>query len=456
MVIWRKYQKIHMVGIGGSGMSGIAEVLHNLGFMVTGSDIQRKDITERLEKLGIKIFYGHAPENVEGADVVVISTAIPPDNPEVLYAQEKKIPVIPRAEMLAELMRMKYSIAVSGAHGKTTTTSMIASILENAGYDPTVVVGGRIRGMGTGGKLGQSEYLVAEADESDGSFLKLFPTISVITNIDEEHIDTYGDMENLKNAFVEFANKVPFYGCTVISIDDPGARDLLPRIRRRVLTFGLSRQADFEARELELKGLGASYSLYVRGELMGKVRLSVPGIFNVRNSLAAFATAFELDIPPGKVIEALESFKGVMRRFEIKGEKRGIMVVDDYAHHPIEIEAVLKAARRFWEGRIIVLFQPHRYSRTRRLYRRFGSAFHLADMLIITSIYPAGEQPLPGVTSELIYNAARDAGHREVYLIEDLEEARKFLLETLKEGDLFITMGAGNVWRTGEKLLEEL
>jgi len=445
-----------MVGIGGSGMSGIAEVLHNLGFMVTGSDIQKKDMTERLEKLGIKVYYGHAPENVEGAEVVVVSTAIPPDNPEVLYAQEKKIPVIPRAEMLAELMRMKYSIAVSGAHGKTTTTSMIASILENAGYDPTVVVGGRIRGMGTGGKLGQSEYLVAEADESDGSFLKLFPTISVITNIDEEHIDTYGDMENLKNAFVEFANKVPLYGCTVISIDDPGARDLLPRIRRRVLTFGLSRQADFEARELELKGLGSSYSLYVRGEPMGKVRLGVPGIFNVRNSLAAFATAFELDIPPGVAIEALESFKGVMRRFEIKGEKKGIMVVDDYAHHPVEIEAVLKAARRFWEGRIIVLFQPHRYSRTRRLYRRFGSAFHLADMLIITSIYPAGEKPLPGVTSELIYNAARDAGHREVYLIEDLEEARKFLLKTLKEGDLFITMGAGNVWRTGEKLLEEL
>ena len=445
-----------MVGIGGSGMSGIAEVLHNLGFMVTGSDIQKKDMTERLEKLGIKVYYGHAPENVEGAEVVVVSTAIPPDNPEVLYAQEKKIPVIPRAEMLAELMRMKYSIAVSGAHGKTTTTSMIASVLENAGYDPTVVVGGRIRGMGTGGKLGQSEYLVAEADESDGSFLKLFPTISVITNIDEEHIDTYGDMENLKNAFVEFANKVPFYGCTVISIDDPGARDLLPRIRRRVLTFGLSRQADFEARELELKGLGSSYSLYVRGEPMGKVRLGVPGIFNVRNSLAAFATAFELDIPPGVAIEALESFKGVMRRFEIKGEKKGIMVVDDYAHHPVEIEAVLKAARRFWEGRIIVLFQPHRYSRTRRLYRRFGSAFHLADMLIITSIYPAGEKPLPGVTSELIYNAARDAGHREVYLIEDLEEARKFLLKTLKEGDLFITMGAGNVWRTGEKLLEEL
>jgi len=456
MVIWRKYQKIHMVGIGGSGMSGIAEVLHNLGFMVTGSDIQRKDITERLEKLGIKIFYGHAPENVEGAEVVVVSTAIPPDNPEVLYAHEKKIPVIPRAEMLAELMRMKYSIAVSGAHGKTTTTSMIASILEKAGYDPTVVVGGRIRGMGTGGKLGQSEYLVAEADESDGSFLKLFPTISVITNIDEEHIDTYGDMENLKNAFIEFANKVPFYGCTVISIDDPGARELLPRIKRRVLTFGLSRQADFEARELELKGLGSSYSLYVRGEPMGKVRLGVPGIFNVRNSLAAFATAFELDISPGVAIEALESFKGVMRRFEIKGEKKGIMVVDDYAHHPVEIEAVLKAARRFWEGRIIVLFQPHRYSRTRRLYRRFGSAFHLADILIVTSIYPAGEKPLPGVTSELIYNAARDAGHREVYLIEDLDEARKFLLETLKEGDLFITMGAGNVWKTGEKLLEEL
>ncbi|RKZ04299.1 MAG: UDP-N-acetylmuramate--L-alanine ligase [Candidatus Hydrothermota bacterium] len=454
--MWRKYQKIHMVGIGGSGMSGIAEVLHNLGFMVTGSDIQRKDITERLEKLGIKIFYGHAPENVEGAEVVVVSTAIPPDNPEVLYAHEKKIPVIPRAEMLAELMRMKYSIAVSGAHGKTTTTSMIASILEKAGYDPTVVVGGRIRGMGTGGKLGQSEYLVAEADESDGSFLKLFPTISVITNIDEEHIDTYGDMENLKNAFIEFANKVPFYGCTVISIDDPGARELLPRIKRRVLTFGLSRQADFEARELELKGLGSSYSLYVRGEPMGKVRLGVPGIFNVRNSLAAFATAFELDISPGVAIEALESFKGVMRRFEIKGEKKGIMVVDDYAHHPVEIEAVLKAARRFWEGRIIVLFQPHRYSRTRRLYRRFGSAFHLADILIITSIYPAGEKPLPGVTSELIYNAARDAGHREVYLIEDLDEARKFLLETLKEGDLFITMGAGNVWKTGEKLLEEL
>ncbi len=454
MVIWRKYRRVHMVGIGGSGMSGIAEVLHNLGFKVTGSDIQRKEITERLESLGIKIYYGHAPENVEGADVVVVSSAIPENNSEVLYAHEHKIPVIPRAEMLAELMRMKYSIAVSGAHGKTTTTSMIASILENAGYDPTVVVGGRIKGMGTGGKLGQSEYLVAEADESDGSFLKLFPTISVITNIDEEHIDTYGDMENLKAAFIEFANKVPFYGCTIISIDDPGTREILPFIKRRILTYGLSRQADLEARELELKGLGSEFNVYFKGENLGKVRLSIPGVHNVENALAAIAVSLELDIAPEIARDALEEFKGVMRRFEIKGERNGITVVDDYAHHPTEVEAVLKAARRFWEGRIVVLFQPHRYSRVRRLYKKFGSAFHLADILIITAIYPAGEKPIPGVTSELIYESAKAAGHKEVYLIEEEEKLIDFIGKTLSPGDLFITMGAGNVWKVAEKILE--
>ncbi len=329
-----KFKKLHFVGIGGSGMSGIAEVLHNLGFKITGSDLKKSSVTQRLESLGIKVYYGHDPANIDDADVLVISTAVPDDNPEVVAARELKIPVIRRADMLAELMRMKYSIAVSGAHGKTTTTSMIAKVLEDAGLDPTVVVGGRIKGLGTGAKLGGSEYLVAEADESDKSFLKLFPTIAVITNIDEEHLDTYGDLDEIKDAFVQFAERVPFYGLVTVNLDDEGARSILPRINKRIMTYGLSRQADVHARDVELKGMASSYRAYYREHFLAKVDLQVPGIHNIKNSLSAFVVAIELEIPPDTVAKALSDFTGVMRRFEIKGERDGIKVVDDYGHHP--------------------------------------------------------------------------------------------------------------------------
>ncbi len=449
-----KFKRLHFVGIGGSGMSGIAEVLHNLGFQITGSDLKSSQITKRLESLGIKITYGHRPENVEDADVVVISSAIPDDNVEVIRAMELKIPVIKRAEMLAELMRMKYSIAVSGAHGKTTTTSMIAEVLENAGLDPTVVVGGRIRGLGTGGKLGQSEYLVAEADESDKSFLQLFPTIAVITNVDEEHLDNYGTFDAIKSAFVQFANRVPFFGLAIVNLDDPGARDILPRIKRRVMTYGLIRQADVHAREVKLDGLTSSFRAYYRDMFLAEVKLHVPGLHNVKNALTAFAVGIELELDMRTVADALANFKGVMRRFELKGERNGVTVVDDYGHHPSEIDAVLKSARLYWQGRIVVVFQPHRYTRTKFLHKKFGPVFNEADVVLILPIYPAGEKPIEGVSSKLIYDAVREAGHRDVRLVESFDEVLEILDNELKPGDLLITLGAGDVWKVGDRFLK--
>ena len=449
-----KFKKLHFVGIGGSGMSGIAEVLHNLGFKITGSDLKKSSVTQRLESLGIKVYYGHDPANIDDADVLVISTAVPDDNPEVVAARELKIPVIRRADMLAELMRMKYSIAVSGAHGKTTTTSMIAKVLEDAGLDPTVVVGGRIKGLGTGAKLGGSEYLVAEADESDKSFLKLFPTIAVITNIDEEHLDTYGDLDEIKDAFVQFAERVPFYGLVTVNLDDEGARSILPRINKRIMTYGLSRQADVHARDVELKGMASSYRAYYREHFLAKVDLQVPGIHNIKNSLSAFVVAIELEIPPDTVAKALSDFTGVMRRFEIKGERDGVKVVDDYGHHPSEIAAVLQSARSYWSGRIIVVFQPHRYTRTFYLHRRFGPVFNEADKVIIMPIYPAGEKPIEGVSAELIYRAVKDSGHRDVTLVSGHDEALDMLKKEARSGDLVITLGAGDVWKVGEEFLK--
>ncbi len=449
-----RFKKLHFVGIGGSGMSGIAEVLHNMGFKITGSDLKKTAVTERLESLGIPINYGHRPENIDDADVVVISTAVPDDNPEVVAARELKIPVIRRADMLAELMRMKYSVAVSGAHGKTTTTSMIAKVLEDAGLDPTIVVGGRIKGLGTGAKLGSSEYLVAEADESDKSFLKLFPTIAVITNIDEEHLDTYKNFDAIKDAFVQFAERVPFYGLVTLNLDDPGARSILPRINKRIMTYGLSRQADVHARDVQIEGMTSRYRAYYREHFLASVELQVPGIHNIKNSLSAFVVGIELEIPPDIVAKALSSFTGVMRRFEIKGERDGVKVVDDYGHHPSEIAAVLQSARRYWDGRIIVVFQPHRYTRTYYLHRKFGPVFNDADKVIVMPIYPAGEKPIEGVSAELICKAIRDSGHRDVTLVSGHEEALQLLRETAKEGDLVITLGAGDVWKVGEEFLK--
>ncbi len=448
-----KYRRVHFVGIGGSGMSGIAEVLHNMGFEVSGSDIARKDTTERLERLGVKVFYGHSPENVRGAQLVVLSSAITEDNPEVQEARRLGIPVIPRAEMLAELMRVKFSIAVSGAHGKTTTTSMIAQVLAEAGLDPTVVIGGRLKGFGTGARLGQSEYLVAEADESDKSFLKLLPTIAVITNIDREHMEAYGSLLALKRAFADFASRVPFYGAAVVNLDDPNVQEILPEIRRRVITYGLSRQADFSARAVVLEGLGSRFEVYSGERKLTEVSLRVPGAHNVLNALAAFAVSQELGVSPEVAARALGEFSGVERRFEIKGERDGVVVVDDYGHHPTEIAATLEAARAWWQGRIVVVFQPHRYTRTRDLWRDFGPVFHQADELIILPIYPAGEKPIPGVSAELILEAVRASGHRAARLVSGKEEALEELKRVLKPGDMLLTLGAGDVWKVGEAYL---
>ncbi len=445
-----------MVGIGGTGMSGIAEVLHNLGFVITGSDLKKTEVTERLEKMGIRVYYGHKPENINSAQILVISTAIPKTNPEVVAALEKGIPVIRRAEMLAELMRIKYSIAVSGSHGKTTTTSMIGAVLEKAGLDPTLVVGGRLKGLGSGAKLGQSEFLVAEADESDGSFLMLYPTLAIITNIDKEHLDTYGDFENLKQAFVKFANSVPFYGAAIVNLDDPNNQDILPEIKKRLITYGLKRQAEINARDIILKGTGSTFKVFKGDEEVIEASLKIPGIHNVKNALAAFAVGFEMDIAPEVIRDALAEFSGVMRRMEIKGEAKGVTFMDDYGHHPSEIDAVLETLGRFWHGRIIVIFQPHRYSRTKLLHHEFGKVFHEADIVIITKLYPAGEEPIPGVDASLIYNEVKNSGHKAVYLMEDWNEIKKFLLDQLREGDLVLTLGAGDVWKIGVDLLEEL
>ena len=448
-----KYKRVHFVGIGGSGMSGIAEVLHNMGFEVSGSDIARKSTTERLEGLGVKVFYGHSPENVRGAQLVVVSSAVSEDNPEVQEARRLGIPVIPRAEMLAELMRVKFSIAVSGAHGKTTTTSMIAEVLAKAGLDPTVVIGGRLKGVGSGARMGQSEYLVAEADESDKSFLKLLPTIAVITNIDREHLDTYGSLLALKQAFADFASRVPFYGAAVVCLDDPNVQEILPEVRRRTVTYGLSRQADFSAREVRLEGLGSRFSVYRGERKLAEVRLRVPGRHNVLNALAAFAVSQELEIDPQVASEALGEFTGVERRFEVKGEREGVVVVDDYGHHPTEIAATLEAARSWWSGRIVVVFQPHRYTRTRDLWREFGPVFHQADVLLVLPIYPAGEKPIPGVSAELILEAVRSSGHRSAKLVGSKEEALEELKKVLRPGDMLLTLGAGDVWKVGEAYL---
>jgi len=456
LIFRRKFQKIHMVGIGGSGMSGIAEVLHNLGFTITGSDLKKSEVTERLEKLGIKIHYGHRPENIDNAQILVISTAIPPENPEVVAAKEKGIPVIRRAEMLAELMRIKYSVAVSGSHGKTTTTSMIGTVLEKAGLDPTLVVGGRLRGLGTGAKIGQSEFLVAEADESDGSFLMLFPTLAVITNIDREHLDTYGNFENLKKAFIKFANSVPFYGAAIVNLDDPNNQDILPEIKKRIITYGLKRQAEINARDITLSNSGSRFKVFKNDEEITEVELKIPGIHNVKNALAAFAVGLEMDISPDVIKEALKEFKGVMRRMEIKGVINNITFMDDYGHHPSEIDAVLETLGRFWQGRIIVIFQPHRYTRTKLLYHEFGKVFHEADIVIITKLYPAGEKPIPGIDSSIIYEEVKKSGHKAVYLVEDREEVKKFVLDQLKPGDLVLTLGAGDVWKIGVELLKIL
>jgi UDP-N-acetylmuramate--alanine ligase len=457
--MFRRIQHVHFVGIGGIGMSGIAEVLLNMSFRVSGSDLRRSDVTARLESLGAKIYEGHAAEHVSGAHVVVRSTAVRGDNPEVLEARRRSIPVIPRAEMLGELMRLKpHTVAVAGSHGKTTTTSMVATVLAHAGLDPTVVVGGVVGAMGSNARLGKSDLMVVEADESDRSFLMLSPTFAVVTNIDREHMDSYADMDDVRKSFADFVNKVPFYGASVLCLDDPHVQAVIPEVVRRRITYGLSAQADIAAREVRYdKQFGSVYQARLMGEPVGEVSLRVPGLHNIYNSLAAIAIGLELEVPFETITKALGEFAGVNRRFQFKGEAAGVIVVDDYGHHPTEIRATLVAAKLGSAGRrMVVLFQPHRYSRTQDLMDEFARSFNNADVLMVADIYAASEQPIEGVSGEALVEAVRRFGHKDARYVGSVEEATRALLEEVHENDMVITLGAGNVYRAGEQLVELL
>jgi UDP-N-acetylmuramate--alanine ligase len=452
----RRIKGIHFVGIGGIGMSGIAEVLLNLGYAISGSDLSDTDTTQRLAGLGTKIHHGHHASNLGDADVVVTSTAVKANNPEVTEAHRRNIPVIPRAEMLAELLKMKFSIAVSGSHGKTTTTSMIATVLANGNMDPTMVIGGKLGSIGSNAKLGNGEVIVAEADESDGSFLKLGPTLAVITNIDLEHLDYYRDMEEIKEAFLQFANIVPFYGSTIMCLDDKNVQEIIPRIKRKIVTYGLTSPADYQARHITFAGRSSNLSVYFKDKHQGEITLNVPGLFNVSNALATVAVAYELDILFPAIKEGLARFVGVQRRLEIKGTINGITVVDDYGHHPTEIRATLAAARQVWKDRIIVVFQPHRYSRTKALFHEFVTAFQDADMLFLMDIYPASEEPIEGVNSARICEEIKKRGHQSVFYLPSAEETVSRLSSLTEPSDVVITLGAGNIWKIGETFLKEL
>ncbi len=449
----RKIRRIHFVGIGGIGMSGIAEVLLNLGYEISGSDLGSTEITQRLDDLGAAIHRGHDASHIGNADVVVTSTAVRPDNPEVLAAHERGIPVIPRAEMLAELLKMKFSIAVSGSHGKTTTTSMVATLLAHGGLDPTMVIGGKLASIGSNARMGDGEVIVAEADESDGSFLKLSPCLAVITNIDREHLDYYADVDQIKEAFLQFANIVPFYGSTVLCLDDPHVREILPEIKRRVITYGLQAPADYRAEGVSFTGPSSRFALYHRETLLGTVKLNVPGLFNVYNAMAAIAVAREMEMTFPVIREGLQRFTGVHRRLDVRGEAGGITVVDDYGHHPTEIRATLAAAKQVWPGRILVVFQPHRYTRTKALFEEFLTAFKDADGLIITDIYPASEEPIPGVNAAALCEAVRRKGHPDAVHLPDFDAIVDHLAKIARPSDVILTQGAGSVWKVGEAFL---
>jgi UDP-N-acetylmuramate--alanine ligase len=454
--MYPRFQHIHFIGIGGIGMSGIAEVLLNLGYRVSGSDLRDTEITRRLASLGGTIYYGHKPEHIQGAEVVVISSAVRPDNPEVVAARQALLPVIPRAEMLAELMRLKYGVAVAGSHGKTTTTSMVANVLAHGGLDPTVIIGGRLDKWGSNARLGQGSFLVAEADESDGSFLHLSPSIAVVTNIDLEHLDYYRDLDHIRETFLEFLGRLPFYGLAILCLDDPHLPALIPKLKKRYRTYGLTAQADLQAREIVHQGLSTRYLLYQGGKELLEIRFKLPGIHNVYNSLAAVAVGLELEIPLDKIREAFESLEGVQRRFQIRGEYGGATVVDDYGHHPTEIKATLNAARACWpDRRLVVIFQPHRYTRTRALFEEFTTAFYQADRLLLLPIYAAGEDPLEGVRTEALVERIKEKGHRDVSFVSGPAEATALLKQTLTPDDILITLGAGDVWKIGQDLVEE-
>jgi UDP-N-acetylmuramate--alanine ligase len=450
----KKYH-IHFVGIGGIGMSGIAELLLNLGYTVSGSDLKSSDITERLRSLGGIVHEGHAAERIQGADVVVVSSAVRPDNPEVQAAQRASIPVIPRAEMLAELMRLKYSVAVAGAHGKTTTTSIVAAVLASGGLDPTVVIGGKLIGVGTNAVLGRGEFIVAEADESDGSFLRYSPAIAVVTNIDREHLDFYPDLAAIQRVFLEFIDNIPFYGLAVLCLDNEPIQDLIPHIKKRYTTYGMNPQADFQIRNVLVEGRRTRFSVFRRRRKLGRFKLNLPGIHNVYNAAASIVVATELDIPIARIQAALESLSGVQRRLEVRGEVTGVTVVDDYGHHPTEIKMTLQAVRECWpERRLVVVFQPHRYTRTRALLDEFARAFYQSDVLLVLPIYAASEEPIAGITGQALSERINAHGHKQVVFAEGIAAAAAQLKSMLMPGDLLLTLGAGDVWKVGAELLK--
>ncbi len=452
-----KHQRFHFTGIGGIGMSGIAEVLLNLGYTISGSDLRLGPITGRLAGMGARIAEGHHAENVAGAQALVASSAVRADNPEVVEARRLGIPVIPRGELLAELMRLKFGVAVAGSHGKTTTTSMIAALLSHAGLDPTVVVGGRIGAMGgSNARVGRSDFLVVESDESDGSFLKLAPIVAVVTNIDREHLDHYASIQEIRAAFSDFANKVPFYGAAILCLDDENVRRILPALNRRMVTYGVSAQADLQVGDCTSGHFSSDFSLRFRGQDLGRFRLNVPGFHNVLNSAAAVAVALELEVHPEKAREALAAYAGVDRRFQVRGVARGVTVVDDYGHHPTEIRATLAAARDCRYRRIHVLFQPHRYTRTQALMDEFAQAFHQADSVFVLDIYPASEAPIEGVTGAALSERIRSFGHRSVEFVGTIERGVEAVVLAAEDGDLVLTQGAGTVSQAGERILSLL
>ncbi|MBN1299745.1 MAG: UDP-N-acetylmuramate--L-alanine ligase [Melioribacteraceae bacterium] len=449
-------KNIHFVGIGGIGMSGIAEILLNQGFEITGSDLMESEVTEHLKKLGIRIYKGHSAENLKDADVLVYSSAVSVNNPEVKEAIDRKIPVIKRSEMLAECMRMKYGIGIAGTHGKTTTTSMVGLVLTAGGIDPTIIVGGKLSGLGgTNARLGNGEYIVVEADEFDRTFLKLTPSIAAITTLETEHLDTYKDLDDIKTAFVEFANKVPFFGFVTLCLDEPALQDVMPMINKKIITYGLTQQADVRAVEISHKEYTSTYTVVYKGNELGKITLKIPGAHNIKNSLVAVIIGTELGVEFNTIKSALEQFTGVYRRFETK-YSNDILVIDDYAHHPTEINASLAGIRSGWKRRLVAVFQPHLYSRTRDFYSEFGRSFLNSDVFICTDVYPARENPIEGITGELIANAAKSYGHKNVVYENDKTKIPMLLKSIYKKDDIIITMGAGDIWKFGEKFVELL
>jgi len=453
--MFSKFTKVHFVGIGGIGMSSIAEILISRGFTVSGSDRAKSDITDRLESIGASIYEGHAAENVKDVDVLVYSSAVAESNPEVKAAIDRNIPVIKRSEMLAETMRMqKYGIGIAGTHGKTTTTSMTGLVLTEAGIDPTIIVGGKLSGLGgTNARLGAGDFIVVEADEFDRTFLKLMPAIAAITTLEREHLDTYRDLDDIKGAFIEFANKVPFYGFVVLCMDEPALLDIRPSINKRVITYGITPQADLRAVNISHDGYKTKYTVVYNNETLGEITLKVPGLHNVKNSLVAVTIALELEVPFATIKTALEKFSGVYRRFEVKFDE-DIMVVDDYGHHPTETTATLSGIRAGWQRRLVSVFQPHLFSRTRDFYQEFGRSFLNSDVFICTDVYPAREEPIEGVTGQLVAEAARKMGHKNVIYVENKEEVPSILMKISQPGDIVVTLGAGDIWKYGEKFVQ--